>query len=199
MLLYGKDPVCNVVLNGHEFVVARARLGGHVRLRLIAEQEPSAQAVRDYLAICGVVEEASAVEMLSAFLVLQDLNKVGSQIPFVIDNAVSERKVPWDYNGRWAVSWIHTLSKTYGWTREEILDLDVDEAMGYVQEIAVDEHVNAEFNHSLSQNAFEYDTLGHGKYKPLQRPLWMLPKQPKTRMLKSMIPSGAILGPLPST
>ena len=51
----------------------------------------------------------------------------------------------------------------------------------------------------LSERAIQYDKSGKGKFKPLDRPKWLLPiieevkELPKVKILKSMIPPGIIV------
>lgn len=195
MRLFSDSPkVTTIVLNGHEIVVPRARLGKHLLLEQIAREDPTPQTIREYLRLCEVSEEAPGIEMLTAYLQLREMNQMTADIPLIKENASDQKKNAWDYPQRFAAVWMHTLASAYGWSREDILDLDIDEALCYLQEILVEDYFAKEFDNSLSPNSFKHDGKGKAEYVPITKPFWMTPKQPqqnRNRTLKSVIPPGA--------
>lgn len=116
----------------------------------------------------------------------------------IINGAPKEAKpVDWDYDGRGWFFYSHTLSKAYGWTLEYIAELDVNEALGHLQEILTDEQLEKEFYHGLSEVAYKYDkSTKKSSYVPMKRPYWMRPAAPKeikkVRIKKSLLPMGVI-------
>ena len=105
-----------------------------------------------------------------------------------------DKKVAWDYPGRTWVYYSHLLARAYGWTAEYIANLGVDEALAYLQEILTDDHLDREFEYSLSEIAYPYNKATKtSKFKPMSRPYWMkLTVQPvkKIKMLRSSLPVG---------
>ncbi len=121
----------------------------------------------------------------------------------------SERKSEdtMDYDGRLWYSWCHLFAKNYGWKIEEIANMKIDDAIALLQEIMIDNYYEREWDWSLSEHAYTYDTITKKSiYNPLPKPTWMLEKSEKKTMQKGMkdvkiphhmIPVGIIiLGPL---
>lgn len=196
-MFFDEKPQTLVVsLNGHEHIVARAPLGLHITLSQLAHSALSPEVVRQYLKLCGCYEECSGIEMILVFLQLVQFNSVHTEIPFVLKGVSSDKKDPWDYDGHWAVAWVYSLAHNLGWSRAEILQLDIDEAMAYIQEIALQEQFNKELDYSLSQNCFETDSKGTSTFKPLERPVWMQLRQPRKIPVQIVdVPAGLITSP----
>lgn len=108
---------------------------------------------------------------------------------------------PWEYEGRSWFFWLHIFAGKYGWTPDIVADLDLDEAIGLYEEILVDEQLEKEWQHSLSEIAYQYDkSTKKSKFKALGRPDWMamydnVPNrpQPKVKIPKSAMPVGNIV------
>jgi hypothetical protein len=120
---------------------------------------------------------------------------VPKKIPFLSGDSKKEsRKYGWDYPGRSPIHWTHLLASTYGWGVEYIRGLDLDVALGLIQEILVDAQLDREFQWSMSEIAYPYDSASKtSKYKPLPRPDYMLEKAKEIRMVmvrKDMLPVG---------
>ena len=130
-------------------------------------------------------------------LLLKESTKVqlNRDIPMLKDAPKDTKNVDWDYPGRTWAYYSHLLAKAYGWTIEYIANLDVNEAIAYLQEILTEEHLHNEFAYSLSEIAYPYNSSTKtSNYKPMSRPYWMKATvQPikKMKMRKSMLPVGA--------
>ena len=96
-------------------------------------------------------------------------------------------------------SWANMLAKEYGWSIEYVAELDIEDAISLIQEILYSDQLQKEWEWALSENAIQYDKDGKGKYKPLAKPKWMLPRKeetrelPKVKILKSMLPFGIVM------
>lgn len=110
-----------------------------------------------------------------------------------------ERKVSWDYDGRTFYLWSHLLADSYGWTLDEISELDFNDALALLQEIMVDEQLEKEWQWALSEIAYPYDeNTKRNRFHPLHRPDWMkeqITAKPikKTKIFKAMMPIGNVV------
>lgn len=95
--------------------------------------------------------------------------------------------------------WSHMIAKEYGWSLEYIAELDIDDAIGFIQEILYSEQLNREWEWALSEKSVHYDpNTKTSKFKPLDRPEWLKErkeiKEPeKIKIPTDMIPSGVIM------
>lgn len=201
MFYYGDSLKLVLKLGGHEYQVPRVRLGQYFVLEQIRMGKATSKKVRHYLAhLLGEPVTGSGRELLNAFMDATHLNRPGAQFAILKGGDASKLKGEvWDYDCRWTVRWVHLISKTYGWSRAEVLQLDLDEAIGYIQEIALDEQFASEWRYQLSELAYKYDSASKtSKFVPLPRPLWMtIPKPfPKLKKIPKMyLPQGPILVP----
>lgn len=201
-----------ITLAGQVVNVDRARLGLHLRLgRLLDDFEEApgspemAEAIRGYVVqAVGVsafealgleVSQAHPVEILRAFALLREANSWQLALAFMKDAGPKKEPEPYDYPGRnWA--WVvHKLASRYGWTRDYIFSLYPEEAAVYLQEILVSEQDEKEWQYSLSELAYVYDSVTkRSRFQPLARPSWMLNYElPKpVRVLKSYLPFGVV-------
>lgn len=103
------------------------------------------------------------------------------------------RSEDWDYDGRTWHRYAHMLAKEYGWTLEYISRLRVEEALAKIQEILVDEQLEREFQHSLSEIAYPYNSsTKKSEFRPLTRPAWMRPKVKIEKIKKRKIPATSL-------
>lgn len=114
----------------------------------------------------------------SVVIVMSEImSKLESLPPITKYRAAPESPLPYSYPESKMYYVVHIIAKMYGWSRREILDLDVVEAMRYVQEISVSEFHNSEFHYHLSEVAYD----AKGKYRPFKKPGWMNPVMPFAR------------------
>jgi len=122
------------------------------------------------------------------------------RIPILTKSGGEE--IPWDYEGREWYFWLHKLSSKYGWYPKYIEKMNFNDAISLMQEIAVEEQLEKEWEWSLSELSYSYNTTTKkSDYKPLSRPAWMRigtkltdtrPEKP-VKILKSMLPAGIVI------
>ena len=166
------------------------------------KRQDKAKAIYSYLSIVlgGSVDfdTVSWYETASAFGDVIALNSTKYDFP-ILKAKIEEVSVSWDYEGRTFYIWAHMIAEKYGWDIEYIADLDIDDAVAFAQEIAIEEQLNREWEWSLSENSIKWDRKGRGKFQPLDRPDWMsIPygrekELESTKILKSMLPMGIIV------
>lgn len=204
-----RTQTCNVVLNGREVVVPRARLGLFLRLEEIYGQLADHVLHRDSGACVSViieyVEMAIGEKLVDpdkmdwrplffGFLRIKRMNSLEPVVPFLQGIATSAGEDFWTYPGRVGVLWIHMLASRYHWSRAEIENLFPEEAATFIQEIMYDEFLTKEWEYSLSELAYEPQKDGKSRYRPFPRPSWIGSKKPKkVKMLKKLIPAGTII------
>lgn len=110
------------------------------------------------------------------------------------------QEMPWEYEGRSWYFWLNLFSKNYGWDKETIAALDIDEAIGLYQELTIEEQLEKEWEWGLSEVSYQYNpSTKKSVFQKLPRPDWMLgivgkPKPvKKVRILASMMPQGNII------
>jgi hypothetical protein len=109
---------------------------------------------------------------------------------------IKEEKFPWEYEGRTWYYWLHLFSSAYGWNEDRIAELDIDTAIGLLQEIMIQEQLEKEWQWSLTELAYPYsETTKKSSFHPLPRPDWMKNIVPRvTKILKRFMPMGNIIG-----
>jgi hypothetical protein len=115
------------------------------------------------------------------------------EFPFLNTN-IKHKKEIWDYEDRTWYIWSHLFAQKYGWTLEYIANLDVDDAIGLAQEIAVEEQLKKEWEWIISEIAYQ----SKDGFKELPRPDWMLhPSKPPTistvKIRKEFMPVGNVI------
>lgn len=208
-----------LTLGGREYTATRVRLGQYLRLQAIVEALEEAVEGRDsgaindailkYLitAIPGLDRERLRplpwFELLNAYHQVSTLNTIPEATRFAILRRVEERKgrsIPWNYVGRSAIFWTHVIASAYHWSKGAIENLWPEEAIAFIQEIMVEDQLDREFLHSLSDVAYHYDkTTKKSRYKPLARPLFMIQgtqQKPRRILLhRRMLPIGNVIYP----
>lgn len=205
----------DLVLGDKQIVCPRGRLGTHLTLGMLMGEylkkvegrDPTAitKKVIQYIGIALAKSEEETEELVGtlsfqevakAFLELWNFNCLETILPFV--RKVEGKKVknpPWYYEGREVFFWIHTLACAYGWAREEILELEPEEAMAYFQEIMVNEQLEKEWEYGLSEVSRTYDqSTKQSRFVPLKRPIWMVDREIKVvKLLKKFLPLGVAI------
>jgi hypothetical protein len=133
----------------------------------------------------GWIEKAEWGKVIHAFYVV--CTKFPQlDLPIVQPSPLTQgQEESWEYEGRTWHVYSHILAKHYGWTIEYISQLQVGEALAKIQEILTDEQLEREFQHSLSEIAYPYNSqTKKSEFHPLQRPHWMRPKIKETPKIK---------------
>lgn len=204
------EPHVSVAVGGREFIATRVRLGGFLRLQEGMETLAKAgksqenQAIADALfSILGpaldmdrlTFETASWLDVFRAYLAVVTLNTIPEADRMAIVRFAEKGKpVPWDYQGRASIAWVHLFAEAYGWTKDQVLELWPEEAIGLMQEIEASDFSRREFQHVHSELAWTFDKRGKGTYKPLKKPAWMVFRQSRllTRLLRKSLPLGDV-------
>lgn len=205
-------------LGGREHTATRARLGQYLKLQGVVERLDLAVEARDTGAIANALfdyivtavpdierEPLNSVpwfQIIIAQQALAALNTIPGATRYAILKRIEDRKrrsIPWDYVGRSAVVWIHMIARAYGWSKAEIENLWPEDAIGFIQEIMVDEQMEKEFFHSLSSVAYRYDkSTKKSRFQPLPRPLFMVQGTGQIRRIKlvrALVPMGNVIYP----
>jgi hypothetical protein len=108
------------------------------------------------------------------------------------------KKMPWEYEGRTWYYWLHIFSTNYGWTEEQIAHLDIDTAIGLLQEILITIQEEHEWQWSLTEIAYPYNqSTKKSEFHELPRPDWMkkiVPKPEKIKIRRDLLPIGNVIG-----
>lgn len=193
-----------VILGGQTYNLRKARLGKYLELLQIRKGPKNSKTILQYLSTAlgvpqNVFSKSTGLEMLQTCVAVAANNQLTNALPMLAFTNPDRKPEHWDYDNRFAVTWVHTLCRTYSWTRQEVLDLDINEAAAYLQEIAIDEQMSAEWDHRLSPNAYQDDPDGKVKrFKPLQRPGWMIlpavqPAHLRIPVLEEFLPKGNVI------
>ena len=208
-----------VSLGGQEYEISRARLGKYLLLQeaagnLTKAGEAAAQGgggkavIKGFLAYFNVnipelteqqITTSSWMEIFTAMGEIAILNNFEIDFAIIKFQSRGGLPAPWEYPERMRHFWIHFLAYAYKWSKEEIENIWPEEAFAYLQEIMAHEQSEREFAHSLSEIAYQYDSGSKkSRYKPLQRPAWMIARDPKTlivKLPKELVPVGHIVYP----
>jgi len=181
-----------------ELEEARSKIKDAFKIR---DGAKAASSIFTYIQLAGYKDKLNDLDsptVLGYYLDAFGINSPSKNFT-VLKQAVEDKEpLPWEYDGRAWYFWWNLFSSNYGWPKEIIEVMDIDDAIGLYQEIEIDRQLSREWEWGLSEIAYEYDsTTKSGKFKPLTRPQWMMPivGKPKTyRMRKDMIPMGNIEG-----
>lgn len=115
----------------------------------------------------------------------------------LLKTKIKDEKFPWEYEGRTWYYWLHVFSSAYGWTEDVVAHLDIDTAIGLLQEILIEEQLNHEWEYSLTEMAYPYDEKSKkSHFRELPRPDWMkkiTPPPKKVMIRKDMLPVGNVI------
>lgn len=115
--------------------------------------------------------------------------------PFpILTSKTKGKPLPWEYAGRTWYFWLNVFARKYGWSETEIAVMDIDDCIGLYQEIVADDHFEKEWQNSLSEVSYQYNTATKtSKLVELPRPDWMRPTPNKSQTVKtSMMPANAV-------
>lgn len=144
-------------------------------------------------ALCIPEEELSNLEwdeVASAYVTILSLNVIKIKFPFLNSKTKNKQEI-WDYKERTWYIWAHLFAKEYGYSLEYIADLEIEDAVGLAQEIAVEDQLSREWEWMTSEIAYQ----AKDGFKELPRPSWMLYNGkekiiPKLKIRKDLMPVG---------
>ena len=211
------DRSATISLGGQEYEIFRARLGKYLLLQEAAASlqkageaaakgggsEPIAAAFAAYFNVYipdltqAQISTYSWVEIFSAMADISLLNNIEIDFAILKYQTDSGLPAPWEYPERMRHYWVHVLAFAYKWSKEQIENIWPEEAFAYLQEIIAQDQQDREFEHSLSEVAYQYDSgTKKSRYKPLIRPAWMVLRDPNMMIMKIpafLIPQGKIV------
>jgi hypothetical protein len=195
-----------------ELTMSRLNLKGWTKLdgsRKLMDDAISAKDFDKYfLAIVQFIEIASFpiidwvqvpwYQVLEVYGKVVEINQPTIDFPVLHGNEKTDKKLPWEYDGRAWYFWLNLFSRNYGWTENQIEHLDLDTALGLYQEITIDEQLGKEWEWGLSEIAYPYNSsTKKSEYRPIERPSWMKPMIPKQlpiiKIRKDMMPIGNVI------
>ena len=196
-----------ISLGGLEIFVSRATLGLHLQLAKVADAFDNASGAKaraghltEYFDRYDLsIKDASAIELVEAFIVLRNLNAWQMAVPWLApqpDRLHADPLPPYHYDSRWWATWIHEIASRYGWARDEILNLWPEEAALYLQEIQVSRYFETEDRRALSEVSYEYNKSSKkSRFREAPKPPWMVDESlPDTiRVNVKLLPVGAIV------
>lgn len=150
------------------------------------------------------ISNPNFLKLIKSFVEIVNNNHIDSETVFLrpppVDKTATKsdtKKVRWDFEGRNLAQWIDHFAINYGWSLEEILNLDIITAAYLYQEILVREQFEKEWNYSLTEMAYSTDGNGKSRYVPLVRPYWMQDTIDgvikTTKIRKEMLPQGNVI------
>lgn len=158
--------------------------------------------ILNYLSLASDMQEHEKrlpwYSITEVFFSCMEINKISFQFPVLKQAPKQREEFAWDYAGRDWYYWLNTFASAYGWSVEQVEALDIDDAIGLLQEIELDDQFEKEWEHGLSEIAYPYDQSSKKqKFVPLKRPRWMN-KMPDVAKLvrkipKKMIPVGLVI------
>ena len=133
------------------------------------------------------------IKVRDLFYKAEEVNTPTKPFPILLHK--SESKTSWDYEGRTWYFWLHTLASSYGWEIEQVKSLDIDDAIGLLQEILLDKYDDRNFLWRTSRVAYHTKS---GRFQPLDKPNWMkagikIKKPPKQKIRKDFLPVGNVV------
>ena len=112
------------------------------------------------------------IRIRDLFVEAEELNTPTKLFPIL--SGSKEEESGWSYEGRTWYFWLNLFSYNYGWSIEYIKRLDIDDAIGLLQEILLGEQRDRDFTWSTTEVAYEYNkNTKKSRLKLLARPDWM--------------------------
>jgi len=204
----------SIKINNVDVEIKRLKLKEWTRLEPLKKLIDEATSKKDYTGIAQAMQKVIEISSVTSssiewealpwwdFLTVYNeviyANMPTLEFPILRGSNTKEQKLPWEYEGREWYFWLNLFAKNYGWQADTVSELDIDEAIGAYQEIAIDEQMAKEWTWGLSEVAYTYDkSTKKSRFIPLQRPSWMAPIVPKqlpvVKMKKSFLPVGNVV------
>lgn len=179
--------MADVQLGNLKIDVSRPKLKVWIRLEDLREkinkgggEDNLVLSILSYISLTIVDISIEELENIPWYDILESYNSIVDictpliEFPILSAHAKNDDEAAWEYDERTWYMWSNALARSYSWTLEYIAELDVDDAIGLLQEIYTDEQIRKEWEWSLSEIAYPYNkTTEKTEYKPLPRPSWM--------------------------
>jgi hypothetical protein len=142
-------------------------------------------------------EKVSWLEVLNAMAQITNLCVPKIDFPIFYSKEKTEQIVG-DYSEKEWYFWLHFMCSKYHWLIEYVQELQIEDAFGLLQEGLIDEQHQREWQWSLTELAYPYNSdTKTSSFKPLKRPDWMTiikDNMPEKIMIrKDMMPQGVII------
>jgi hypothetical protein len=137
-------------------------------------------------------------DTIESFYKIHGVTSTIRKIPITSNQSKDkDSKDDWDYSGRLWYLYSSQIASSFGWTQEQISNLDVDDALAYLQEILTEKQLEKEFVWRASEIAYPYDkSTKKSKFSPLSRPYWMIKEKAAKKappIPKALLPVGNIV------
>jgi hypothetical protein len=199
-------------IGGQQYVVKRARLKCWLELEDIKRDMKSAVERKDMVSLTECFyrylstaftfsredfDKAYWREVALTYASIELMNVPRKRFP-IQKSRQKDTNNAWEYDGRSWYLWLHTFSKVYGWSLEEISNLDIETGIGLMEEILVNEQLEKEFQWSMTELAYPYNqNTKKSEFHPMKRPDWMEGlrevKIKKVFIKQSMLPVGNVI------
>jgi hypothetical protein len=146
-----------------------------------------------------VWRDAPWIDTVSVFIALNKVNRLNIKFPIFSADAKKQSKsgIDIEYPNRTWYLWMNLIASAYHWGMDTIAQLDVEDAIPLIQEIFIDQQYKREWEWSLSEIAYPYNSsTKKSKYVPLERPSWMtshVAAPMKTLIRKDFMPVGNVI------
>lgn len=155
----------------------------------------------------GTQEQQNLAELswLDVKLLFEEIvvtNQPTIQFPILVKSKKNRQPEAWEYYGRNWYFWLNLFASNYGWSIEQIEQIDIDTAIGLMQEITLDKQFAEEWEWGLSEKSVEYNkNTKKSHFVKLPRPEWMnksaaqIVKKPvkKIKIRADMLPQGNVV------
>lgn len=206
-----------ITINNIEINIVQAKLKDWLMLSDIMHEISKEKTLKNYYKVAELIytynsvgcknssidwHTISWIDTVSVFSELIKINRIKKKFPIFSAEETSTKEksdedVPWTYIGRTWYLWAHLLASSYSWKISEIEELEVEEAVPLIQEILADKQLTKEFQWSMSEIAYPYNsTTKKSVFSPLHRPEWMKPKVKqikKIKVRKDFVPVGNVI------
>lgn len=183
--LFGRPTARISLASGEVITLTRLGLGRHFQLQAlgggIGSSTPLSGRIsllREWLELAGVdAPDRLALDDLPGLIrEIKALNAPRGHLAWdaVLGQVKTEVEVrAIDYPGRSLARVVDTLARHYGWDLERILDLPPEVALAHLQECVLADRRRREWEHYLSEVAWEYDRGSKmSRYRPLPPLPW---------------------------
>ena len=183
--LYDRGEAQVPLANGEVIALRRVGLGRHFQLQALGQEikdvplDERVAVLRAWLKAAGVDNPgALALSDLPAVVrAVKAINAPRGQLAWTAHSSTPdnepEQVKPTDYPGRQLARIVDMLARHYGWSLSEIMELPPELALAHAQECVLADRRQREWQHYLSDIAWEYDKGSHmSRYKPLSPLPW---------------------------
>lgn len=113
------------------------------------------------------------IEIRDLFIEIEEVNAPTKPFP-ILQSSQRDKTAHWGYEGRTWYFWLNLFLDHYGWNIESVKQLDIDDAIGLIQEILLSEQQRRDFIWTTTEVGYRYNPkTKKSRLEPLNRPDWM--------------------------